>query len=173
MIDLGFDTTNANCVDVDTAVFFPEQGANLKFRIEAAKAICSGCPVAKECLAFALKNSEMGIWGGTTDEDRKRLRRLSNPKRAINVRPTSVKALQSSNSKRTAAAATEASKILKQALETLGDKVPQATVEVANLRIKNPTLSLADIGKLVSPPITKDEAHGKLYRLMKKYKQAQ
>lgn len=38
-----------------------------------AKAICGECPYKARCLEFALKNHEQGIWGGTTERDRKKL----------------------------------------------------------------------------------------------------
>jgi len=45
----------------------------------AALAICGTCRVREECLEYALSAPgyfpEVGIWGGTTDEDRKKLRK--------------------------------------------------------------------------------------------------
>ncbi len=41
-----------------------------------ALALCATCPVRTECLQYALRNSENhGIWGGTTPEERRRMRR--------------------------------------------------------------------------------------------------
>lgn len=42
---------------------------------KAAKAVCAGCPLKTECLIFALKTGQQGIWGGTTENERKSLRR--------------------------------------------------------------------------------------------------
>jgi len=39
-----------------------------------AKSICAGCPLKNPCLEFALRNSEVGIWGGTTETDRQRIK---------------------------------------------------------------------------------------------------
>lgn len=37
---------------------------------------CAGCPVRQECLDFALADeSIVGLWGGTTDAERRELRR--------------------------------------------------------------------------------------------------
>lgn len=45
-------------------------------RTERAKAICRTCTVRDECLRFALDTSqEYGIWGGTDEKDRQRIRR--------------------------------------------------------------------------------------------------
>ena len=38
-----------------------------------AKAICAECPYKVRCLTYALKNHEQGIWGGTTERDRRRI----------------------------------------------------------------------------------------------------
>jgi hypothetical protein len=38
-----------------------------------AKAICAECPYKARCLAFAMKNHEQGIWGGTTERDRRKI----------------------------------------------------------------------------------------------------
>jgi WhiB family redox-sensing transcriptional regulator len=44
---------------------------------EAAKRICASCPVRANCLVSALRTGESaGIWGGTTPEERRILRRL-------------------------------------------------------------------------------------------------
>ena len=43
--------------------------------IESAKAVCSGCGVREACLEFALiTNQEFGVWGGTSEDERRRLR---------------------------------------------------------------------------------------------------
>lgn len=38
-----------------------------------AKAICRQCPIQVACLTHALKNTEFGVWGGTTELERKEL----------------------------------------------------------------------------------------------------
>ncbi|MGA5819868.1 WhiB family transcriptional regulator [Kitasatospora sp. NPDC094028] len=39
-----------------------------------AKAVCSGCVVRTECLAYALDNRiDHGVWGGMTDRERRAL----------------------------------------------------------------------------------------------------
>jgi WhiB family redox-sensing transcriptional regulator len=45
---------------------------------EAARAVCEPCPVRRECLAYALASPELvGIWAGTGERERRRLRRAS------------------------------------------------------------------------------------------------
>jgi WhiB family redox-sensing transcriptional regulator len=67
----------AACRDSDPDLFFPigSTGAAVE-EIRAAKAICQTCAVREECLAFALEtNQEAGVWGGTSEEERRALRR--------------------------------------------------------------------------------------------------
>jgi WhiB family transcriptional regulator, redox-sensing transcriptional regulator len=64
----------ARCVEVDPEIFFPERGGSSK----AARAVCSECSVRQECLLYALANREQfGIWGGTSERERRRLRRMA------------------------------------------------------------------------------------------------
>ncbi|WP_051939796.1 WhiB family transcriptional regulator [Phaeacidiphilus oryzae] len=41
-----------------------------------AKAVCMGCPVRTECLAYALDHRvEFGVWGGATERERRAILR--------------------------------------------------------------------------------------------------
>jgi WhiB family redox-sensing transcriptional regulator len=67
----------ALCRDTDPELFFPigTTGAAL-VQIEHARAVCRQCPVQADCLDFALTtNQDSGIWGGTSEEERRVLRR--------------------------------------------------------------------------------------------------
>ena len=44
-------------------------------RIREAKTFCAMCKVKQQCLNFALDNDCVGVWGGTTERERKRIRR--------------------------------------------------------------------------------------------------
>lgn len=62
----------ARCAESDAEIFFPEKGGSTK----AAKKICRSCEVRKPCLEDALAHDERcGIWGGTSDRERRKLRR--------------------------------------------------------------------------------------------------
>lgn len=63
----------AACRHTPTLLFFPER--KYPHNTTAAKAVCRGCPVDRECLRYALDYGERGVWGGTSDEERKRMRR--------------------------------------------------------------------------------------------------
>ena len=59
----------AACRGLPADLFHPELGANAK----AAKAVCQRCPVAQECLIYALSNTvEFGVWGGLSVVERSR-----------------------------------------------------------------------------------------------------
>lgn len=58
--------------DADDEMFFPGKGGS----VVAAKSVCRECPVAAECLQYALDHDErFGIWGGYTERERRRLKR--------------------------------------------------------------------------------------------------
>jgi WhiB family transcriptional regulator, redox-sensing transcriptional regulator len=64
----------ASCRNADPDLFFPAEGEDA----EAALKICRGCPVRPECLEWALDTRvRYGVWGGTTERDRRRLHRRS------------------------------------------------------------------------------------------------
>ncbi|MGH3248142.1 MAG: WhiB family transcriptional regulator [Trebonia sp.] len=62
----------AACRDVDPDLFFPlgTAGASLT-QIEEAKQVCRTCPVSRACLRWALDSGDAGIWGGTTENERR------------------------------------------------------------------------------------------------------
>lgn len=71
-----------NCATVDPELFFPQEteyiNGSIRYvykNLAAAKKVCEPCPLKMQCLEFALKNGEFGIWGGTTEEQRRNLRR--------------------------------------------------------------------------------------------------
>jgi WhiB family transcriptional regulator, redox-sensing transcriptional regulator len=64
----------AACRGMDTDFFFPGGSTgNDRERISLAKQVCAGCPVRAECLEFAIGTGSAGIFGGTTDLERKRM----------------------------------------------------------------------------------------------------
>lgn len=71
--------TLAACRSVDPDLFFPisSSGPSLA-QVAQAKAICAGCPVRRECLAFALRTHQVhGVWGGLSEQERHRLRSVT------------------------------------------------------------------------------------------------
>ena len=60
------------CLDHDPELFFPigDTGRAL-IQLEAAKAVCAGCPVRCLCLEWALlAGIHYGVWGGMSETER-------------------------------------------------------------------------------------------------------
>lgn len=82
--EIDFDVTEdrewrkqSACRDTDPDLFFPigTTGAALD-RIRSAKRICKACDSRPKCLEYALmSNQESGVWGGTSEDERRALRK--------------------------------------------------------------------------------------------------
>jgi WhiB family redox-sensing transcriptional regulator len=65
----------AACAGFQHSLFFPT-GETDTSSTERALEICLNCAVSFECLEYALEtNQRAGIWGGTTEDERRSLRR--------------------------------------------------------------------------------------------------
>lgn len=61
---------DALCVGTDPEAFFPKGAVD-----PATTKLCNRCPVQSTCLLYALDHPTLkGIWGGTTEAERERLR---------------------------------------------------------------------------------------------------
>ncbi|GAA4544185.1 WhiB family transcriptional regulator [Pseudonocardia xishanensis] len=67
----------ARCRGVDPEVFFPvaDDGPVREGEVARAKAVCAGCPVREQCLAWALAALPYGVAGGLDEQERAELRR--------------------------------------------------------------------------------------------------
>lgn len=73
------DLRGAACAKADPDLFFrpeAERGSRGRQRDAAAKAVCATCPVLDACLETALAEPVMGVWGGTTEEERRHFAEL-------------------------------------------------------------------------------------------------
>ena len=83
------------CRWVDPEIFFPAavEGCEYEAQVWVAKAVCAGCPVLAECLAWAVAHQPDGIAGGMTEHERRaeRARRRGGGRRssgaAVQQRP--------------------------------------------------------------------------------------
>lgn len=69
----------ARCADKvvtpDPDIFNPDHDDPQKAEKEAAaKKICGGCAHKVECMLYALDKKESGVWGGTSERQRRRMR---------------------------------------------------------------------------------------------------
>jgi WhiB family redox-sensing transcriptional regulator len=62
----------AACQSADPDLFFPISSSGPALaQVAQAKAICAGCQVRRQCLAFALRTHQVhGVWGGLSEEER-------------------------------------------------------------------------------------------------------
>jgi WhiB family transcriptional regulator, redox-sensing transcriptional regulator len=66
----------AACSGYPNSLFFPATDDPDDASVEKAKSVCAVCPVIDDCLEYALEtNQRSGIWGGTSERERKSLRR--------------------------------------------------------------------------------------------------
>ncbi len=78
----------ASCLDTDPELFFPVGATGLAVtQIEEAREVCMGCACQEKCLEFALRtNQDAGVWGGSSEEERRHLRRTYLSRRRLNAR---------------------------------------------------------------------------------------
>jgi len=79
-MNFGLDTSPP-CAELDPEIFFPDpnkarkmlgsSGAEMTATTIIALDACARCPIARECLQFAINNREAhGIWGGSMPHER-------------------------------------------------------------------------------------------------------
>ena len=70
---------DAVCRDADPDLFFPVGTTGpARSDVDEAKRICRACPAQTQCLSWALDHGGTdGVWGGTTADERRVIRRLS------------------------------------------------------------------------------------------------
>ena len=66
---------DAICLGAEPSIF---DGDSLTDVLEAKK-ICSACPIQAMCLDWATQTQDAGVWGGSTPDERKKLRGGTNP----------------------------------------------------------------------------------------------
>ena len=72
-----------NCADKPPSLFFPSDGVG----VDVARKVCADCPVKAVCLEYALSNRiDHGVWGGTSERERRRLLRARANSVSINER---------------------------------------------------------------------------------------
>ena len=69
--------TEAAFRNAEPELFFPIGSTGIAIdQIDAAKRVCRSCEAAEPCLDFALAtNQESGVWGGTSEDERRKLRK--------------------------------------------------------------------------------------------------
>ncbi len=75
---------HALCRDEDPELFFPIGTAGpAAVQVEEAKVVCRRCPVVADCLTWALETGQdNGVWGATSEDERRALARRGTRLRA-------------------------------------------------------------------------------------------
>jgi len=72
---------DGKCREYPAGTFFPRDGVG----VIIAQRICATCPVASQCLEYALENHvDHGIWGGCSERERRRILRERRRRRVFN-----------------------------------------------------------------------------------------
>ena len=81
------------------------------------------------------------------------------------VTPTGIEVLDASNAERAATAGAAAAERARRALDIVGDAVPDSVREAGRLRAEHADLSLAQLGRIADPPLTRNAVAARLQRL--------
>jgi len=72
-VGLGLWRENAACIGRGD-LFFAD---HVRSVVKKAKQLCGSCPVKQECLEYALRNNDDGVWGGMTANERRKVKRIA------------------------------------------------------------------------------------------------
>lgn len=169
---LFFDVNLANCKDADPEIFFADQKEEEEYskkKTKAALAVCSDCPVIADCLQFAIVENAIGVWGGTTTQERRIL--LS---RGIHDRDMTIKKRASKNAKnieghnrlKSIEKGAKMKEQLVRAIELNDGWADDTTLALAKLKIENPDMSLTEMASATG--LTRDQVAGKLRRFVRR-----
>jgi len=71
-----FSNGDPVCTTTNPDMFFPESHvSDRSLEVRSAKAVCAECPYKAQCLEWALKYEDIGIWGGMTQRERIAMKR--------------------------------------------------------------------------------------------------
>src|SRR5258708_32665512 len=86
--------TLAACRNAEPELFFPISATSASgATVERAKRVCESCPVQSQCLRYALRHrQEQGIWGGLTEDERRRMNRRMAPSERAATRSAAIRA---------------------------------------------------------------------------------
>lgn len=73
----------AACLNhANPSIFFEEVRQSI---VKEAKLVCKSCAVCGTCLEYAMKHEEVGVWGGTTTNQRAKVRRRQNLDKMMSI----------------------------------------------------------------------------------------
>lgn len=110
--------------------------------------------------AISAMLTQMGAHGQLLKWEELRLRR------EVRATANRLANFDDANLRRSAQAAVAAGARVQRALEILGDDIPKHLKYAGELRLKHKQASLDELGRLASPPMTKDAVAGRIRRLL-------
>lgn len=69
------------CKEVGVEAFYPDMYDNKgynPFALRTLKTLCASCPFKIDCFEWAVKHEAYGVWGGTTERERRIYRQNHN-----------------------------------------------------------------------------------------------
>ena len=69
------DLSRGACREIGLELFYPDEKGNGSDTYTYARVICASCSVQAQCLEWAIKHEDHGMWGGTSPTDRRKIRR--------------------------------------------------------------------------------------------------
>ena len=151
----------AACKDMDVDIFYADDRKDI-YHFRNLKQLCATCPIIFRCLEVAVANNEHGFWGGMTEEERKRLKR----------KPYRTPAKHAHIERQIQSGAARIRADLERGYELTKDTLPANTRRLVELRLEDSTLSLVQLGAMVSPALRKDQVYGKLRTIASKGREA-
>jgi len=69
------DWSRAACKSLPTEFFYKyeERGVAKLIDVDVFRFTCAPCPIWKQCLRYAIRNEDYGVWGGCTTDERRAL----------------------------------------------------------------------------------------------------
>lgn len=169
---LFFDVNLANCKDADPEIFFVDQKEEEEYskkKTKAALALCSDCPVIADCLQFAIVENAIGVWGGTTTQERRITlsRAMRDMDLTIKKRVTkNAKNLDGHNRLKSSEKGAKMREQLLRAVELNDGWADDTTLALARLKIDNPDMSFTEMSNATG--LTRDQVSGKLRRFVRR-----
>lgn len=88
---------DAACGGMNTEMFFSEDEERPSYartlHEAAAKAVCAPCVVRNQCLTAALVGDEVGVWGGTSTQQRRKIKRIGARASCVRCRSRQIDAI--------------------------------------------------------------------------------
>jgi len=156
-----FDMSQAICQkEKDINIFFPgEDDVYDPQVLNYAKSVCMQCPIKMECRKEGIRLDAIGVWGGLTEKERRRVAKGTDK---VKLSGKAIQIFKAVNAERSLLAATADIPLYKKALKLYGKNMPDDFRRILEARIDNPTLSLTQLGDMLG--IRKDAVSGRLRR---------